>query len=112
MLSHSALHDGVAHIQAVNIIPRIAQHDTLEVGNPGLLVGEELIFKALGAKSLVGIDGHRLASPVSRLSTHDTGFANLIEYACLIGFVEQFEIDGATPVVLVSLAVILENAFF
>ena len=112
VLSHRALDDGVTHIESVDIVTSITQHDALEIGDTWSLIREELVLQTLGAKALVGIDSHRLSGPVSRLSTHHTGLANLVQNALLIGLVEQLEVDGATPVVLVCLAVILEDTFF
>ena len=61
VLGHGALDDGVAHVEVVEVVACITQHETLEVLQARLLVGEELVVETLLAKALVGIDGQRLS---------------------------------------------------
>ena len=60
MLCHDALADGIAHIEIVEVVAGIPQHDRLEVRQSRLLVWEEFVVEALGAEPFVGIEGQRL----------------------------------------------------
>ena len=80
---HRTLDDSVAHKEVVEVVACIAQHETLEILQTRLLVGEELIVKALRTKTLVGIHGKGLAGGTSRGTTGYTCLTQLVEHARL-----------------------------
>ena len=53
------LDDGIAHIQVVEVVSRIPQHERLEVSQAWFLVRKELIVEPFRSKPLMGIDGKR-----------------------------------------------------
>ena len=103
VLCHRALDDGVAHVQVVKVVTGIAQHDALEVLQPGLLVGEKLVVQALRAKPLVGIDNQRLHFRVTRCTAGNAHLAQLVDDALLSALFKQLDIHRAAPVVFVVL---------
>ena len=60
MGGHRALDDGITHIEVVEVVAGIAEHDRLEIGQSGFLVGEEFVGEPFGAEPFVGVEGHRL----------------------------------------------------
>ena len=57
MRGHRALGNDVAHIEIIKIVTGIAEHDTLEFREAGLLIREEFVTESLFAETLVGVDG-------------------------------------------------------
>ena len=57
MRSHRALGNDVAHIEIVEVVAGIAEHNTLEFREAGLLIREEFVTESLFAETLVGVDG-------------------------------------------------------
>ena len=57
MRGHRALGNDVAHIEIVEVVAGIAEHNTLEFREAGLLIREELVTESLLTESLVGVDG-------------------------------------------------------
>ena len=103
MLRHGALDNRITHIQIVEIVTRITQGDTLEIGYSWSLIREELIFQTFGSEALVGVDGQRLELIASCSTAHDACFAKLIETAGLVLSLEILELNGAAPVVFIVL---------
>ena len=98
MRCHGALGNDVAHVEIVEVVAGIAQHNTLELRESWLLVGEEFVTQSFRAKTFVGIDGQRLQWVRTRGTALDTCFAELIEGTPLPFCLKEFEIDRAPPV--------------
>ena len=94
VFGHNALADGIAHVKSVAVVAGIAEHDRLEVRHSRPLVREELVVEFLGAEALVGIDGHRLAGSVSRPSSRDAGFTELVQPRGLVGSIEELDVHA------------------
>ena len=110
MGGHRTLGNGVSHVEVVEVVAGITEHERLEVRQPRLLVGEELVVEALGAKPLMGIEGHRLLLRSPGSSACHTGFAKLIDDTGLFFAKEELDIDGAPPVSTIISVVIGKNA--
>ena len=57
MTGHRPLYNRVAHVEIVEVIARVTEHDALELADARFLVGEELILQMFLAEALMGIDG-------------------------------------------------------
>ena len=108
---HGALDDGVAEVEVAEVVAAVAQRERLELGDAGLLVGEELVLELLvvGVEALVGVEGHRLQGVRARLAALDAELAELVEGAGLALRREELDVHRAAPVVvlLVGLAVVV-----
>ena len=112
MLSHGTLDNRIPHIQIVEVVTRIAQRDTLEIGYSGSLIREELIFQTLGSEAFVGIDGQRLEFVASCSTAHDACFAKLVETARFVHTFEILEVNGSSPVVFIVLLPTLVSSIY
>ena len=57
MAGHRSLYNRVAHVEIVEVIARVTEHDALELADARFLIGEELILEVFLAEALMGIDG-------------------------------------------------------
>ena len=60
ILSHHALDDSITHIETIEVVTGIAQHEALEVSQSRFLVGEEFVVETFRSETLVGIYGQCL----------------------------------------------------
>ena len=111
MLGHGALDDGIAHVEIVEVVAGVAEHNRLEVGDSRPLVGEKFIFKALGSEPLVGINGQRLVFGAARSTALYAGLAQLVDDALLVFAHKKLQVDGPPPVELIVLLSALIGAF-
>ena len=101
MTGHRPLYDRVAHVEIVEVIARVTEHDALELADARFLVGEELILEMFFAKALMGIDGQGLQLSAPSGATSDTGLAELVDDTGLSCFFKQLDIHRASPIELI-----------
>ena len=103
MTGHRPLYNRVAHVEIVEVIARVTEHDALELADARFLVGEELILEMFFAKALMGIDGQGFQLRATSGSASDTGFAELVDRTGLSCFFKQLDIHRASPIELIIL---------
>ena len=111
MLCHSALNDGITHIEVVVVVSCIAQQQRLKLTDSWPLVGEELVSEPFGAKALIGIDGQRLQGVGACGSTLYTGLTQLVDFAQRVGSIEELNVHRASPVNLLVRRIVCNNAY-
>jgi len=111
MAGCSALDDGVAHVEIVEVVARVAEHERLEVGETRLVVGEEFIVESFLAEALVGVDSEGLQDSIPRLSASHAGLAELVDDAVLPLVEEELDVEGPSPVVALVVAVVGVDAY-
>ena len=103
---HRSLDDGITHIEVVEVVAGIAEQQRLEVCQSRFLVRKELIIETVGAKALVGIDGHRLQLGTPCGPTCDSRLTELVEVTVGIWREKELNVHGPAPVIpLVALIV-------
>ena len=110
MLGHGTLYDGIPHIQVVEVVAGIPEHERLIVGHARALIREELMLEPFRAKSLVGVDCHRFLGGAARGPSSDPCLAQLVQAAWCVPLREVLDVDRSPPVLPVLAGVVGEDA--